>query len=558
MNKDPSLDLSAAVTACDEILASSPALGECVDVTGFTATAHLFQPSAEGVLLGDLLLIESRECFIIAETSSIRAAERGIAANLTLLASIDARTLSLSPGISTTPSIRAKLFRPSSAVIQAYLEDRKGLFDDLTHGVSLQIGVSPLSPQRPLAFSPEKLFGRHCAVLGTSGSGKSWSVARLIEQCAIHRAKVILLDPSGEYESMRQAVTHVHIGAPHRQTSSERVEIPYFDLSETDLIAILRPQSALQLTKLRAAIRSLKLVHLEPRFGVDGNLPKAHRLKTLFEDSCAAYREELDRPDNRFNISRLPLQIAMECVEPIRSQSEANYWGGVSAEEQTECAALINKLEQILASEDLATIFRPEQGEPLYNVLASFLRDPEVAVLRISLEFLPTLNRVREIIANAIARHLLSDARLGRFRYQPLLLVIDEAHQMLPKTSSTLSQDLPLETFNVIAKEGRKYGLTLCVATQRPRDIPEDVLSQMGTFLIHRLVSDADRHAVERASGGLKQELSERLPSLAPGESFLVGIDFPTPLRLKIIPPDAQPFSRGPDFQTYWATRSVQ
>ena len=557
MSKQHALEQSATVTAHDELLVSSSPIGECVEVLGPAAVAHLL-PDTKEVTLGDLLLVEAKASFIIAEVSALRTNDRNNIVTLSLLASINTTSLAITPGVATHPTVRARLFRPTTAVIQAYLEDRRELFEDLAQCVSLQLGTSPLSPRRPLSFSPEKLFGRHCAVVGTSGSGKSWSVARLIEQCAHHKAKVILLDPSGEYETMNHAVTHVHLGAPHRHTSSTHVALPYFDLTETDLISILRPQSAIQLTKLRAAIRSLKLIHLEPRLGVEGNLPKAHRLKTPVEDACNTYREELDRPENTFNISRLPLQLAMECVEPIRSQSEANIWGGVSAAEHTDVAPLINKLEELLASEDLATIFRPEQGISLYDVIATFLRDPDSAVLRLSLEFLPTLNRVREIIANALARHLLSYARLGRFRYQPLLLVVDEAHQTLPKTTSSLSHELPLETFNVIAKEGRKYGLTLCVATQRPRDIPDDVLSQMGTFLVHRLVSDGDRLAIERASGGLKQGLGENLPSLAPGEALLLGIDFPTPLRLQILPPEAQPFSRGPDFQSYWASRSVQ
>lgn len=558
MTKEQTLELSAAVTGRDELIVEPECVGECVEVSGPTAVARLHTSSLREVALGELLLIEARASFIICEVSALRSESESTIATLSLLASIDCHTLSLTPGVEVNPSIRSKLYRPTSGVIQAYLEDRKDLFDDLMQHVSLQLGESPLATNRPLSFSPEKLFGRHCAVVGTSGSGKSWSVARLIEQCARHKAKVILLDPSGEYETMSNAVTHVHLGTPHRQAQSQQVELPYFELTETDLISILRPQSALQLTKLRSAIRSLKLVHLEPRFGVEGNLPKAHRLKALFDEGTANYHEELAGPENRFTISRLPLQLAMECVEPIRSQSEANYWGGVNTTDLSECSPLIDKLEEVLASEDLRTIFRPEQGLALYDALSSFLRDPDVAVLRISLEFVPTLNRVREIIANAIARHLLGYARLGRFRYQPLLLAVDEAHQTLPKTSSALSHELPLETFNVIAKEGRKYGLTLCVATQRPRDIPDDVLSQMGTFLVHRLVSDGDRLAIERASGGLKQGLGESLPSLAPGDAVLLGIDFPTPLRLRVLPPHAHPFSKGPDFQSYWAARSVQ
>jgi DNA helicase HerA-like ATPase len=142
--------------------------------------------------------------------------------------------------------------------------------------------------------------------------------------------------------------------------------------------------------------------------------------------------------------------------------------------------------------------------------------------------------------------------------HSPLILAVDEAHQMLPAASSLLSNEYPLEAFNVIAKEGRKYGLTLCVATQRPRDIPDDVLSQVGTFLVHRLVSDADRQSIERASGGVSHALRNRLPVLSPGEAFVLGVDFLNPLRLSVERPSRPPMSNGPNFQSSWGAATYQ
>ena len=152
------------------------------------------------------------------------------------------------------------------------------------------------------------------------------------------------------------------------------------------------------------------------------------------------------------------------------------------------------------------------------------------------MEFLPVLHRTREIIANALARNLLAYARQGRFKVQPLVLALDEAHQALSPKLSDLALDFPLEAFNIIAKEGRKYGLTLCLATQRPRDIPDDVLSQGGTFFAHRLVNEADRGAVERATGSADSTILSHLPAMAPGEAFIIGVDFPTPLRVRHAP----------------------
>lgn len=109
-----------------------------------------------------------------------------------------------------------------------------------------------------------------------------------------------------------------------------------------------------------------------------------------------------------------------------------------------------------------------------------------------------------------------------------------------------------MDAFELIAKEGRKYSLNICLATQRPRDIPEGVLSQMGTLIVHRLTNDRDRDVVERACGEIDKSASAFLPNLEPGEAALIGVDLAIPLTVQINQPVRRPDSRGPDFQQAW------
>ena len=95
--------------------------------------------------------------------------------------------------------------------------------------------------------------------------------------------------------------------------------------------------------------------------------------------------------------------------------------------------------------------------------------------------------------------------------------------------------------------------MNICIATQRPRDIPEGVLSQMGTLVVHRLINDKDREVVERASGEIDRSAAAFLPTLAPGQAVFIGVDFPIPLTVQIGRPGAEPDSRGPDYQQYWS-----
>ena len=106
------------------------------------------------------------------------------------------------------------------------------------------------------------------------------------------------------------------------------------------------------------------------------------------------------------------------------------------------------------------------------------------------------------------------------------------------------------DAFELIAREGRKYGLILCLATQRPRDLTEGVLSQMGAMIVHRLTNAHDRDVVERASGDLDRRVAAFLPTLAPGEAVLVGADIPIPLTIHVQTPKWRPRSTGPQFST--------
>jgi hypothetical protein len=375
----------------------------------------------------------------------------------------------------------------------------------------------------------------------------------LLEQCASHRSKVILLDLTGEYETFQGSVCHVHLGAGHRDgLLSTATCLPFYELTEADLVAVLEPENALQLSKLQAAMRTLKLLHLEPKLATDGVFPKAHKEKRIYEQAVDDYKHELEVPQNLFDIYRLALQIELECVDIYRSQTETGFWGGVNHDDLAAVSGLIHRTQEILTRGDLASIFLPNAAPSLIATLDTFLSNESVTLLRISCEFLPSIHHVREIVANAIGRRMLELGRQRALMNRPLLLVVDEAHQVLHPTVSQFVRDFPLDAYHVIAKEGRKYALSLCIATQRPGDIPEDILSQVGTFIVHRLVGSSDRAIVERATGACDKAVLEDLPALTPGEAIIVGSAFSRPLRVRIRPPENRPYSHGPDYQRLW------
>ncbi len=212
---------------------------------------------------------------------------------------------------------------------------------------------------------------------------------------------------------------------------------------------------------------------------------------------------------------------------------------------------LLTRINGVLTSKAMECVFGENQRPPITDQIDAFLVS-QARLLRISLEGIHFEFSAREIIANALGRHLLQKARAGEFRPRPLILFVDEAHNFLGRNLGGEESALKLDSFELIAKEGRKYGLNICLSTQRPRDVTEGVLSQMGTLIVHRLTNDRDREVVERACGDIDRSASAFLPNLEPGEAAIVGVDFPIPLTILINLPSTPPQSRGADYQKHW------
>jgi len=154
---------------------------------------------------------------------------------------------------------------------------------------------------------------------------------------------------------------------------------------------------------------------------------------------------------------------------------------------------------------------------------------------------------LREILVNAIGSFLLEEARAYKFKEAPVVLFLDEAHQFLKKTiTDDFFNDLELDAFDKIAKECRKHGLFLCISTQMPRDIPIGTLSQIGTFIVHRLINEFDRNVIEKACAEGNKNSLAYLPMLKAGEALLVSIEMPMPVMIKMKEPVIKPYSNTP------------
>ncbi len=475
-----------------------------------------------------------------------------------LLGTVSLENLAVTSGVSTYPRLGDRVYSAQDSFLSSIpMRMERG---EKPPEVALRIGRVSSAASTDILITPERLFGRHCAVLGATGGGKSYTVSRLIEECLHHRAKVILIDATGEYRNFSEHTTHTHLGTPNDEPArSRKCSLPPSSFTEGDFLALFEPAGKTQGPKLRAAIRSLRLVSVRPaleRPAKPGLLVRANRrkLEIVEVEGEADVSRLLDNPSTPFNPHRLVGQIVEECVYETGGtfkDPDPNSWGGYDGGTLSYCMTLLTRINGVLTSTAMECVFGDNQGPPITEQIDAFLAS-DARLLRICLEGIHFEFSAREIIANAMGRHLLHKARAGAFRPSPVIVFVDEAHNFLGRNLGGEESSLRLDSFELIAKEGRKYGLNICLSTQRPRDVTEGVLSQMGTLIVHRLTNDRDREVVERACGEIDRSASAFLPNLEPGEAAVVGVDFPIPLTIQINLPSTPPQLRGADYQKHW------
>jgi uncharacterized protein len=553
---------------------SARSLGVNLSVAGHPSGSHYAGGRYGRGEVGEFVLIEGQQNLLLGRISEVKLREperKSIKADyagnsaldaigqIQLLGCVSMEDLRVTAGVDTYPRLGDRIYAAPHRFIALLpvLMERK----DDTATVTLELGAIDTSGESRVSVKPERLFGRHCAILGATGGGKSWTTARIIEECLEHPSKLILLDATGEYRKFQGFdVDNCHLGTPFYDTSnSQECSLPPTSFTESDFVALFEPSGKVQGPKMRAAIRSLRLASLRPELAPDGFIKKINQTKSSVEaaEKDPAIASKLDDPSQLFNVKLLVRQIEQECVWPDGYGGDTSKWGKEDGN-FSHCLSLVARVDGVLNSPAFRCVFsQNDRISSLTERLSNFIGS-DTKLLRICMSGIGHEFKAREIIANVIGRHLLNLARKGVFKDRPTVVIVDEAHNFLGRHIGSEDYIAKLDAFEVIAKEGRKYGLNICLATQRPRDITEGVLSQMGTLIVHRLTNDADRGVVERACGEIDRAASAFLPNLRPGEAAIIGTDFPIPLTIQILKPTIRPLSDGPNFQKNWALQDLQ
>lgn len=400
----------------------------------------------------------------------------------------------------------------------------------------LAVGTLASHPSLKVCLDPTNLFGRHFAILGQTGSGKSWTVASLVQKTVVvmPRAHVIILDLHGEYCWKRPDGTHSYAfgEAIVRHVDARDLEMPYWLMTYAELCDLLIEHSEREATNQTAFFRDCVL---EGRQGEN----------TTATPALGLARVTVDTPIY-FSLDDILTKVRAKNVERVGTK-QGPMFGAFDR--------FLMRIESKLNDVRYDFLLKPKirnTSASLSGLLRDFvgLGTKKAAVTVIDLSSVPF--DVRPTVAAQIGRLAFEFNYWNpRYREFPILLTCEEAHAYIPRAAESQFAG-SRKSMERIAKEGRKYGVGLAVVSQRPHEVSETVLAQCGTFICLRITNPDDQGYVRSLVPESEGDLVSVLAGLGRGEALVLGEAVPLPTRVQFDRPSPVPNSDDVDFYAKW------
>lgn len=429
----------------------------------------------------------------------------------------------------------------------------------------------------PAKLSLNELVTRHSAILGSTGSGKSTTVATLLRSITstsetmngYPNARILMLDIHGEYPPALSDVANIYSVNPRQ--GEKRLEIPYWALNSTDLLAFLTGGvEGLRETTFTDKILELKTQSFNASVfpGVDESsitvdTPLPFSLKKLWYDLINIELTTFEGP-NRDEPALLDVGDAEMLIPPKYKPHAMGGQGPFLNQQAIGIRRQLDLFRSRLLDRRYDFLLHPGPWESdldgnieldLGDLLAGWIGGQKPITI-LDLSGVPSL--VLERLVGSILKIIYESLFWSREKSEggierPLLIVMEEAHRYL----ASGDENLAAETVQKIAKEGRKYGVGAMIVSQRPSEVDETILSQCGTFFTLRLSNPSDRARVQGILPDGLVSLLDVLPVLRTGEIIVTGEAAKLPMRCRIALPtkEHQPRSTDPKVSYQWSLK---
>lgn len=451
--------------------------------------------------------------------------------------------------LDTVPEIEAQCFPIDGENITKFMTT---ISSHENYKVPLTVGKYSIDEQAQAFLDGDKLFQRHAVIVGSTGSGKSWCVAKLIEQIAqLPMANCILFDIHGEYsgkEFKMDGLQHLRVANPSDLGKAGNLEndvlmLPYWLLTYEEMLAMLLDRS--DSNAPNQAMLFSKTVFAE-------------KLKYLDEIGDTTFKSSITIdspiPYKIDNILKELAELDQQMVEGARTEKQGPFFGKLTR--------FVQRLEAKTQDKRLGFLFQISNDELDINWLNKLCErlmlgtssNPKKAGVKI-IDFSEVPSDVLPLVIGLVARLVFTVQQWTvRENQHPIALLCDEAHLYIPeRTNQDAAAELGLKSFERIAKEGRKYGVSLTVISQRPAEVNRTVLSQCNNFIALRLSNAEDQAVIKRLLPDNLSGLTDVLPILDIGETLVVGDASLLPTRIIIDEPKIKPESATVKFWKEWS-----
>ena len=414
-------------------------------------------------------------------------------------------------GVSSTPAL-------DDAVLAADSDDTAAVYA-LPERQAVRMGTVHQDPTVSAYVSVDDLLARHFAIVGATGSGKSCALALILQGIieANPNGHILLLDPHGEYgKAFGERAEHLTVS---------RLRLPYWILNFEELTEIffgIEKDSMVAETQcLRQLVLKARLAYAQGKRDcatIEVDTPTPYTLSEV----SRLLDEEMGRIDNRSTLG--PYLRVKARLATLQADPRYAFLFPKGLAMRDNLASLLGQLFRV-----------PTDGKPLCIL---------------DLSGVPT--EVLNVVVAVLCR-MAFDVAVSAGHRLPLLLVCEEAHRYAPQDVG-LGFEPAKRSLARIAKEGRKYGISLGMVSQRPSDLAVSILSQCSTVLAFRMVNDADQEVIQAALSDVSSALVTSLPLLGNGEAVIVGEGVSVPMRLRLtqLPSERRPRSNSSSFSRRW------
>lgn len=410
----------------------------------------------------------------------------------------------------------------------------------------LNIGTYALNKHADAYLDGNKFFQKHAVIVGSTGSGKSCTVATIIQQIAeLKSANAILFDIHGEYSPIvGDNIKHYKIAGPTDTYEDDILFLPYWLLTYEEMLAMLldrgdqnAPNQAMLFSRTvlkekksflsengRERLADNITIDSPVPYNMNGVLDEFNRLNT---EMVPGANNKLKKGDYNSILSRF-----IQRLENKANDKRLNF--------------MFCKDDNLLKYEYIDLLFK--------KLMLSASNDGGIKII----DFSEVPSDILPLIVSLIARLVFSVQQwVEKENIQPIALFCDEAHLYIPQDVKDGVETLSLNSFERIAKEGRKYGVGLVVITQRPSEVDRTVLSQSSNYVAMRLTNSDDQNVIKRLLPDSIGNFGDILPILDVGEALVVGDACLLPSRIIIKKPNPEPNSSTVRFWDEWSKETT-